>query len=121
VLSTLNQVKTGGGQEIASLASPSSSARDQIHAIHNAAIRSAVAQQRSSAAPSPAAHETAPASKTAVAKPAAPEAPQKIAPAADRSKPAAYWSSVASQAPSKAEKPTAAGETAARSYKPPKA
>jgi cell filamentation protein len=121
VLSTLNQVKTGGGQEIASLASPSSSARDQIHAIHNAAIRSAVAQQRNTAAASPATRETASTSETAVAKPAAPEAPQKVAPAANQSKPAAYWSGVASQAPPKAEKPTAAGETAARSYKPPKA
>ena len=118
VLATLNQVKAGGGQEIASLVSPFSSARDQIHAIHNAAIRSAVAQQRSSAALTPEARETASAVAAATAKPAAPDATPPKAAAADRSKPAAYWSGVASQAPPKADKPAAAGETSARTYKP---
>ncbi len=122
VLATLNQVKAAGGQEIASLASSSSSARDQIHAIHNAAIRSEVAQQRSSAASPTVARQAVSTSEAPIAKPAAPEAaPPKAAATIDRSKPAAYWSGVASQAPPKAEKPAAAGETSARTFKPPKA
>lgn len=124
ILNSLYQLKACGGQEVASLASPSSSARDQLHAIHNAAIRLVGRQQRGAAQSAdmqaPFQGDAVQASSQALEPSStASSAPQAKATTGDRDQPSAYWRGVASQVSAKPEQAKVIEETSSTSYKLP--
>ena len=125
VLEILNRLKASGGQEIASLSGRDSPAHDQLHAIHQGAVRLAGIQQPALAPSSPlraTVQDAATPAEVRDAKtpliPLASPSPSSEKGLVVPAKPTAYWTSLSSSA-SKAAKPSP-GEPTARTYKAPK-
>ena len=121
VVTTLQQLKAAGGQDIAVPASPASSAREQLRDITDAATRSAAAIQgapgQAGAAASVSRDESLPAASKAKVEVSG--TTSKAAPAtSDQTGQAAYWKSVAASSKATSERGPAPAETKGRGIGP---